>query len=190
MAAFLSLLKLLLPLFFFHTSECHTVSGTLIKSERLTPFQTNTNGARIFSSYGEVEATSAGTWDISVNSQRLWHFIILLDNTWGFDPTGISSIRVTTESTAKAGPNTFDNLLFGFTVDNTRYISSNIAMNNDGDNNLIYPNCAVAPQGQAKGYGNIASLPSSDRGCDIAGLYIVIVHTLSLCSLCTLQFVK
>merc|ERR1712062_919791 len=52
--------------------------------------------------------------------------------------------------------------------DNTRYISSSIAMNNDGDNNQIYPNCASAPQGQEKGFGNIASLPSSDRGCDIA----------------------
>ena len=158
----------------------------MIKSERLTPFQTSSNGARIFSSYGEVEASTAGTWDIQVNSQRLWHFIILVDNTWGFDTTGVSQMKVTVESTSIASATTFDNLLFGFTVDNTRYISSSIAMNNDGDNNQIYPNCASAPQGQEKGFGNIASLPSSDRGCDIAGtLYICDCIQITKLSNCT-----
>merc|ERR1719433_1892320 len=83
----------------FDLTRCHLSGGTLLKSERLTPFQTSSNGARIFSSYGEVEASTSGTWDIQVNSQRLWHFIILVDNSWGFDPTGVSQMKVTVEST-------------------------------------------------------------------------------------------
>jgi len=101
-------------------------------------------------------------------AQRNWHFIILLDDTWGFDPNGISLIKVTVESDTEAGFGTFDNLLFGFTTDNTRYVSASVAMANKGENNMIYPNCQTTPRGQQKAFGNIATLPQYDRGCDIA----------------------
>merc|ERR550532_882399 len=145
----------------------------LIKSESLTPASPTLNGASVQSHVNEVSTTATGAWQVDVLEQNTWHFLIILDNTWGFDAASKSSIKVTLQSDSIAtGPvpdaGSFDDLLFGFTTDNTQYISTWIPMDNTGQKNRIYPACDQSA-GLGFGVGDIASLPNTDRNCDIAG---------------------
>ena len=147
-------------------------SQYVIKSESLTPANPFLNGAIVQSHVSEVSTSATGGWQVDVTTQNTWHFVIFLDNTWGFDASAKSTIKVTVQSDSVAtGPvpqaGSFDDLIFGFTTDNTQYISTWIPMDNTGQKNRIYPSCDHT--GLGFGVGDIASLPNTDRNCDIAG---------------------
>eukprot|EP01083_Nonionella_stella_P191178 707776_1 len=141
------------------------------KSQLLTPSNHNINGINITTSTTEVTPTLSNEWNITINSQTTYQFIISIDSTWGFHPNIKSSIKLTINSPSIAtGPSTFDDIIFGFTTDNTKYISTWIPMDNNGQKNRIYPNCdrSSTPK-QSLGIGNIELLPNTDRNCDVAG---------------------
>merc|ERR1719445_493600 len=98
-------------------------SQFVIKSEVLTATNNDVSGASVETHLTEVDPALGGGWEVNVNTQNSWQFIILLDRTWGFNPTAPSSIRLTVASESVAtGPvpsfGSFDDLLFGFTTDN------------------------------------------------------------------------
>eukprot|EP01084_Bolivina_argentea_P279848 478493_1 len=164
MASYFQFLLSLLPLLL---TICHC--QTPQKSETLTPTNTNSNGARVMTHLQEVKA-STNEWQVTVQHQYTWQFILILDNSWGFDPDIYSSIAITINSNSVVtGPSTFDWLLYGFTVDNSEYFTTLMPMDNH-ESNHIYPACSTnfrSPT-QPYGIGDIASLPQFDRSCDIA----------------------
>eukprot|EP01084_Bolivina_argentea_P070143 127572_1 len=143
-------------------------SHVISKSVTLTPNHLSGDGATIYSHIKEVH-TINNTWIARHNiSQQSWQFILILDGSWGFDSNVSSSIQITLHSPSVTTENSiFDSLLFGFTTDNNEYISTFIT-SNQTEPNKIYPNCdPITPQTPAR--GDIASLPSFNRTCDIAG---------------------
>ena len=146
---------------------------TIYSTATLSPNIDQASGAAVYTNNNEVSVINNGVaevWDVSIQSQGTWQFILLLDGTWGFSDVMKSSIKLTvnSDSSTSFGTATFDKLLFGFTsADNTRYISTSIQMDDNGEPNYIYPGCAATTL--TAGSGDIASLPSTDRSCDIAG---------------------
>eukprot|EP01084_Bolivina_argentea_P158040 275340_1 len=132
------------------------------RTATLTPSNIAMNGAYIQNNIQEVTKPNYNdAWWVNVLSQSTWHFILSLDQTWGFDPHHTSSISLTINSPAIR---TTD-LLFGFTTNNAHYISMAIPMDNVGRDVKIYPQCNT----MTAGMGDISALPDFDRNCDIAG---------------------
>eukprot|EP01084_Bolivina_argentea_P008369 15680_1 len=142
----------------------------LIKTEILTPSNTNINGINVISNLQEVTTNQNNEWNVTILSENTWQFIIALDNTWGFHTNLLSTIKLKIYSSSIGGTETFDDILFGFTVTNNEYISTWIPMDNNGQKNRIYPNCdKISNPTQSFGIGNIETLPNVNRDCDIAG---------------------
>merc|ERR1719242_1613096 len=116
----------LLALLLWTSSQVqHTLSQSSIgnygKTVLLTPSITQLDGAQIITAHNEVYTTTNNGWGVLINSQSTWQFILILDNTWAFHPIFDSVIEITIDSDYRAtghGPDTFNELLFGFTVDN------------------------------------------------------------------------
>ena len=152
---------------------------TIFSTATLSPNIDQVSGAAVYTNNNEVSVIKNGVaevWDVQIQSQGTWQFILLLDGTWGFSDVMKSSIKLTvnSDSSTSSPTATFDKLLFGFTsADNTRYISTSIQMNDvggpNGGPNLIYPACSLSTL--AAGSGDVAALPSTDRSCDIAGIH-------------------
>ena len=149
--------------------------GVIRKSTKLSPTQTLATGASCIVHHNEVYQSSMGSWGVFITSQSTWQFIVILDNTWGFDPVVKSSltIRIDSDYTQTGhGTETHNDLLFGFTVDNAQFISAKIPVHNynNGEMNSIFPQCArTFDPIKVFGRGDIASLPNSNRRCDVVG---------------------
>eukprot|EP01084_Bolivina_argentea_P315192 546016_1 len=90
---------------------------------------TNTN----YTNYISINYTH---WDVNVLHQTGWNFIIKTDERFAIDTIYDSTIEFTTN--IYQSPNT-QALIFGFTTDNKRYISTSIPMDSFGKVNKIYP---------------------------------------------------
>ena len=140
-----------------------TNAQTIEKQVTLTPSNTIDSGAIILSHLGEVSiGLPFDRWKVNITSQNTWQFILILDNSWGFSSTEKSAIEITVNSPSVAGIDNFDDIVFGFTTDNAKYISTWIPMDNNGQKNRIYPECDTSPHPtQTHGVGNIATLPNT-----------------------------
>eukprot|EP01083_Nonionella_stella_P057878 151762_1 len=141
--------------------------NTIIKSETLTASNSDISGASVLSNIQEVQQNHNNEWNVSIYSEDTWQFHLLLDNTWGFDPNLQSTTHITIDSST---PEAIEDLLFGFTVHNNQYFAVRIPMDNDGQQNEIYPKCDTwdTPT-QPFHIGDIESVPNTSRVCDISG---------------------
>eukprot|EP01084_Bolivina_argentea_P148135 259052_1 len=156
MAAVRLLLPVVLLSTFIYTATC--------KSAILTPHNTVTDGARVFNNINDVKESN-NLWHVNVLAQNSWDFIISLDNTYGFDPTHRSEVTITVRAPAYA----IDELLFGITTNNNHFVSMAIPLLSQLESNQIYPSCVPSIQSASSfAMGDIASLPSTNRRCDIA----------------------
>eukprot|EP01084_Bolivina_argentea_P025757 47898_1 len=156
---------LLLLSILISTTSSQTVVKSVYMSAPTTPLNTRSNGATLFANIAEVKRYN-DDWSVQVLSQSTWQFIVSLDDTFGFDPYVQSAISITMNASAI----TTDELLFGFTTDNTHYVSVSVPMDNSFRSNRIYPSCTpsvVSTRPFAE--GDIASIPNFDRNCDISG---------------------
>lgn len=144
----------------------------VLKSEILTPSNHWTNGAMLISHFGEVQDLPSNEWQVDIASQGSWQFILILDSTWGFSSTDKSAIEIQIASPSIAtGPDTFDDIVFGFTTGNNEYFTTWLPMDNNGQKNRIYPECDQTwPPSQTYAVGDVATLPNTDRNCDVAGI--------------------
>merc|ERR1719245_2080539 len=101
-----------------------TLAQTIIKTAKLTPIQTYDKGARVLSSIQDAPPTQNGnefSWDVNIQSQKGWQFVISLDPSFGFDAYQTSAISITLNGpTHSIGT---DELLFGVTNNNANYFS-------------------------------------------------------------------
>ena len=173
-----------------HLAQCQvSTTGVLRKSVTLSPSQTLASGSSCIVHHNEVYQSVNGGWGVFITSQSTWQFIVILDNTWGFDPVVKSSITITIDSDytqSGHGTETHNDLMFGFTVDNAEFISAKIPVHNynNGEMNAIYPQCArTFDPIKVFGRGDIASLPNSNRRCDVVGtntLYALYIAVFTL----------
>eukprot|EP01084_Bolivina_argentea_P084014 152050_1 len=144
-----------------------TLTNTMT-SEILTPLHQHSNGINITTK--EVTTNLNNEWNVTIQSQKTFQFIISLDRTWGFNPNTQSSIRITISSPSIADTLSFDDLVFGFATNNQQYFSVWIPMDNNGQKNRIYPSCDTSSvPSQTFASGDITKLLHKDRACDIAG---------------------
>eukprot|EP01084_Bolivina_argentea_P270407 459791_1 len=135
-----------------------------INTAKLSPAQTSYNGARVMSNIQEVFRGTTNNWDVRMRYQNTWQFIIAIDHTFGFDSSTQSSIDITIDIPIS---NTQE-LVFGFTKDNKEYISISIPLINSGGSNKIFPACNQLAGFMPFAFGDIASIPTFNRVCDIA----------------------
>eukprot|EP01084_Bolivina_argentea_P315189 546013_1 len=109
--------------------------STPVKTSILTPLDSNNNGAEVMFNIQEVSISDTH-WDVNVLHQTGWNFIIKTDERFAIDTIYDSTIEFTTN--IYQSPNT-QALIFGFTTDNKRYISTSIPMDSFGKVNKIYP---------------------------------------------------
>eukprot|EP01084_Bolivina_argentea_P082843 149997_1 len=141
----------------------------------LSPFiPQNNNGVSVQFNINEVEIHGSH-WDVNMLSEYGWNFIIQTEIPFG-------GIHTPHDSTLEFTTNLFatpkiTELLFAFTSDNKKYIAILIPMDFTFDNstsnipreNQIYPSCTLTHTSVEFGMGDIASIPQTDRSCDIAG---------------------
>merc|ERR1711933_364403 len=157
-------------IYFFLLFSNISTSQPSIKSATLTPQTKQTMGAVIYSHFGEVSIAN-NLWNVDINSQTSWQFIIVLDASWGFHPTADSFIEFTINSPSiTTGSGNFNDIVFGLTADNQQYFSISTPMNSPSSSNRIYPFCdtSISPS-QTFANGDVAQLPQFDRNCDVAG---------------------
>eukprot|EP01084_Bolivina_argentea_P078490 142446_1 len=142
------------------------------KSVRLSHSNTYQDGAGLMINFNEVK-TINNEWQVNVLSQDKWHFVIFLDNTFGFDENYDSSVKITVNTNNR---NWYpgNELLFGFTSQNREYVSFLIPMSVEVNSyvpNQIYPSCSHSQFGgssQLFASGDVSSMAQRDRMCDIA----------------------
>ena len=93
-------------------------SSVIFKSAQLNPLQIFDNGVRIMSSINVQNkidhVQSMYDWRVNVQGEYGWHFIISLDDSYGFDYMGRSAIELTINGPSDAI--SIDSLYFGFTT--------------------------------------------------------------------------
>ena len=83
-------------------------------STHLNDYYSFNNGARVMQSTADVQNVRYGNqfkWNIQAQTQRGWHFIMSLDDSFGFDPLSKSAITITLNGPSQSI--NIDEFLFG-----------------------------------------------------------------------------
>merc|ERR1712190_720033 len=154
-----------------------TASSIEFKRASLNPINIFEKGVRVMSSINVQNMIDHRAqdydWRVNVQGERGWHFIISLDDSYGFDYIGRSSIELTINGPSDAI--SIDSLYFGFTTSanqaKSEYVAIELPMSEFfGPHGFrfwskSYPQCGSTQLAK----GDVASLPVANRACDIAG---------------------
>eukprot|EP01083_Nonionella_stella_P209439 759215_1 len=151
------------------------IAKSTAKSVSLTPRSSKQDGVNVLTHIEEVTRINTDeTWQLTTLFQYTWQFIIILDESWGFNSIEKSSLTFTVNSPTPSDSFTqsVDDIIFGFSTNNDEYISMAIGIGNDNpiNTNKIFPNCFTPASEKKSAFanGDIATMPDYNRRCDIA----------------------
>eukprot|EP01083_Nonionella_stella_P190414 705205_1 len=131
-------MSILMYCFLLITFPVLNISKTITKSIALTPSTNNVKGVQIHTAL-DVIATS-NEWNINTANNNNWHLHISMNQSWNFLSNQQSSITLKTYTDLPINTPHKD-LIFIFTQNTNKYITSTVKMNNNSLYNGIFPHC-------------------------------------------------